>query len=186
MNKYVLLDRDGTIIVNKHYQKDPAITELIPNAREGLDKLRRAGFKLVVTSNQSGIARGYMTSADVDAVNQSMVRLLGGGDDYFAGMYYCPHVTADDCRCRKPGPGLAETAGAELGFSPEDAYVVGDRDADIEFGAGVGATTVLVRTGYGAATEREGKVSPDWIADDLLAAAEWILSREGVREGVKS
>lgn len=180
--KFVLVDRDGTVIVNKHYQKDPAITELLPNAREGLDALRTAGFGLIMVTNQSGIARGYLTRADLAAVNRSVIKCLKGGDDYFAGIYYCPHVEKDDCHCRKPRPGLAEAASVEHGFNLNDCYVVGDRDADIAFGKGIGAATVLVRTGYGKETERAGEVKPDYIADDLLDAAIWIIGREKGKE----
>ncbi len=176
--KYVLLDRDGTIIVDKNYQKDPALTELLPGAREGLDKLRAAGFRLVVTTNQSGIGRGILTLADLAAVNRSVVAALGGGDDYFDGIFYCPHVDADNCRCRKPLPGLVEIAAATLGFSPADCYVAGDSGRDVEMGQAVGATTILVRTGNGAATEKAGKARADYVADDLLDAAEWIIANE--------
>lgn len=174
--KYVLLDRDGTIIVNQHYQKDPALTELLPNAREGLELLRRSGYGLVMVTNQSGVGRGYMTMADVDAVNGSVAEALGGeGKAYFDGMYVCPHVEADGCDCRKPGTGMVLAAAGDLGFRPEECFVVGDRDADIEMGQVVGAKTVLVRTGYGAEEEKKGIVHPDFIADDLMDAAEWIL-----------
>ncbi len=85
-------------------------------------------------------------------------------------------MDADDCPCRKPRPGLILQAAEELGFSPADAYVVGDREVDVEMGRAVGAATVLVRTGYGAAVEREKLCAPDCVADDLLDAARWILS----------
>ena len=181
--RYVLLDRDGTIIVNKHYQKDPALTELLPHAREGLDALRRAGFGLVLISNQSGVGRRLMTSADVEAVNRSVAEHLGGGEDYFAGVYYCPHVDCDACHCRKPLPGLAKSASKELGFSLSDCYMVGDREIDVEMGRAAGAVTILVRTGGGRKAEAMEGVCPDFVADDLLAAAEWILAREASGKG---
>ena len=174
----MLLDRDGTIIVNKHYQKDPNQTELTPNAAEGLRLLRDAGFGLAVVTNQSGIGRGYLTRSDLASVNRRMIQLLGGKDDFFAGIYYCPHVEADNCRCRKPRPGLAELAAFDLGFSMPESYVVGDREADVELGNSVGATTILVRTGYGAKMEEDGACTPDYVADDLLDAARWIIKRE--------
>lgn len=175
-NGIVLLDRDGTVIVNKHYQKDPSVTELLPHAKEGLDRLRQAGFGLVMVTNQSGIGRGLMTEEDVAAVNRSVVEKLGGAADYFAGIYHCPHVDEDKCSCRKPGPGMVERAARDLGFSPrERCYVIGDRDADIGLGKAVGAATILVRTGSGRETEAAGRVTPDYVAEDLLDAAEWIM-----------
>lgn len=176
--KYVLLDRDGTIIVNKHYQKDPGETELLPNAAEGLHALRKAGFGLVLVTNQSGIGRGYLTRADLAAVNRRMILELGGDDKFFDGIYYCPHIEADGCRCRKPLPGLAELASYELGFAIPESYVVGDREIDVAAGDAVGATTILVRTGGGAKVEEVGLAHPDYVADDLLDTARWIIQRE--------
>ena len=176
--KFVMLDRDGTIIVDKHYQRDPDITELLPNARAGLQLLRSEGFGLVLVTNQSGIGRGKLDRSDLAAVNRRMIFELGGGDDFFAGIYYCPHTPDEGCRCRKPLPGLAELAAYDLGFSKAESYVIGDREADILMGDAVGASTVLVRTGHGAEVEEEGDVEPDYVADDLLDAALWIVRRE--------
>ncbi len=182
--KYVLLDRDGTIIVNKHYQKDPDETELLPNAREGLDLLRGQGFGLVLVTNQSGIGRGKLTRVDLAAVNWRMIDLLGGGDDYFDGIYYCPHLPEDDCFCRKPRPGMVELASFDLGFAMSECYVVGDREIDIQMGEMVGASTILVRTGGGRKVEENNLAAPDHVADDLVDAARWILQREEWTESV--
>lgn len=181
MKKYVLLDRDGTIIVNKHYQKDPAETEILPKAGEGLHLLKAAGFGLVLVTNQSGIGRGILTKTDLAAVNRRMILELEGDDHFFDGIYYCPHVDADACQCRKPRPGMLEVAAFNHEFPLSESYVIGDRDIDIEAGRAVGATTVLVRTGHGAATEKEGKVFADYVADNLLDAADWIIAREASR-----
>ncbi len=180
-NKFILLDRDGTIIVNKHYQKDPSLTELLPNAREGLDMLRAAGFSLAMVTNQSGIARGYFNRTELAAVNKSVIDKLGGSDTYFAGVYYCPHGPEDNCLCRKPRTGLVDAAAEQHGFLPSESYVIGDSKADIELGQALGATTVLVRTGYGSIVEQDRDLHPDYIADDLVDAATWILAREKAR-----
>lgn len=175
---FALLDRDGTIIVDKPYQQDPSITELLPNAKEGLEVLRRAGFDLVLVSNQSGVGRGLLTRDAVDAVNQSMLDKLGGLDGCFAGLYYCVHTPDDGCDCRKPGPGLAMRAAGELGFDLAGAFVVvvGDRESDIGLAAAIGAKSVLVRTGHGAEVEQAKLCRPDYVADDLLDAAKWIVA----------
>lgn len=177
VKQYVLLDRDGTIIVNKHYQKDPAITELLPHAREGLEALRAGGFGLILVTNQSGIGRGLLTRADMEAVNRSMAAKLGDSEGgYFDGIYFCPHVDADGCRCRKPGTGMIEAAVRDFGFDPRRAYVVGDSGRDIAMGRKAGAATVLVRTGDGLEAERKGGTVPEYVAGDLLDAAAWILA----------
>lgn len=173
--RYVLLDRDGTIAVDKHYQRDPAETELFPGARAGLERLRRAGFGLVLVTNQSGIGRGFITLAEMEAVNRSVARLLGG-EEVFAKMYACPHLPDDACDCRKPEPGMLLQAAAELGFRPEDAIMVGDRDCDIGMARAAGARAVLVRTGGGRECEAAGRVKADYVADDLPEAAEWIIN----------
>ena len=178
IRKFVLLDRDGTIVVDKCYQSDPEETELLPFAKEGLDLLRKHDFGLVMVTNQSGIGRGYLTRADLAAVNRSVIQELGGGDDYFAGVYYCPHLPDEGCRCRKPRPGLAELAAYDLGFGAAECYVVGDREADILLGDAIGASTVLVRTGHGREVEEVDEVTPDYVADNLFDAAQWIIRRE--------
>ncbi len=173
--RYVLLDRDGTVVVDKGYQRDPSLTELFPRSKEGLDRLKQAGFGLVLVSNQSGINRGYLTEADLEKLNHSIAEALGGSP-YLDAIYHCPHTPADDCDCRKPRPGMARRAAADLGFDPARAYMVGDRDCDVELGKAVGATSILVRTGMGAATEAEGgAAAADYIADDLADAADFIL-----------
>ncbi len=182
--KYVLLDRDGTIIVNKHYQKDPEETELLPNAAAGLHKLKQGGFGLVVVTNQSGIGRGYLTKTDLASIHRRMILQLGGKDDFFAGIYYCPHTPDAQCHCRKPKPGMVELAAAELKFAPPETYVIGDNESDIQMGNAVGATTVLVLTGKGRETELISDLDVDYIANDLLDAANWVIRREQWMEKV--
>ncbi len=184
--KYVLLDRDGTIIVNKHYQKDPDQTELLPNAAAGLHKMRDAGFGLVIITNQSGIGRGFLTKTDLASVNRRMIMDIDGRDDFFAGIYYCPHTPEAQCHCRKPKPGMVELAAAELKFAPPEAYVIGDSYADIQTGNAVGATTVLVLTGNGRETEQITDLDVDYIATDLVDAANWVIRREKWMEKVTS
>jgi D-glycero-D-manno-heptose 1,7-bisphosphate phosphatase len=169
--RFVLLDRDGTINVEREYLSDPAGVVLLPNAAAGLRRLRALGFGLIVISNQSGVARGYFKAADVDAVNARLAALLRAEDVVLDGIYICPHAPDAGCACRKPAPGLVLEAARQHGFDPRLAIMIGDKALDIETGRRVGARTVLVRTGYGRAVEAQGEPRPDYVADDLLDAA---------------
>jgi D-glycero-D-manno-heptose 1,7-bisphosphate phosphatase len=129
---------------------------------------------MVVITNQSGVGRGYYDMAHVNAVHERLRELLAADRVELNGIYVCPHAPDDGCNCRKPRTGLLEQATRELGFSPQESFVIGDKPTDVELGKAVGATTILVRTGYGNATEADPNVSPDFVADDLFAAAELI------------
>ncbi|MBY0523845.1 MAG: HAD family hydrolase [Gemmataceae bacterium] len=168
---YVLLDRDGTINVDRHYLADPDGLELLPHTLAGLQKLVEWSVGLVVVTNQSGIARGYFDQAALDAIHDRLRTLLARGGVALDGIYYCPHAAGDACDCRKPKPGLALRAAAELGFDLRRAFVIGDKPCDIELGRNVGATTILVRTGYGAEAEAEIGDRVHHVATDLWEAA---------------
>ena len=167
----VVLDRDGTIIVERHYLSDPDQVELIPGAVEGLRRLREMGLGLAVVTNQSGVGRGLFDTTRLDLIHRRMSELLEAEGVSLDGIYYCPHTPEDDCGCRKPRTGLLERASKELGLDFETAFVVGDKPVDIELGRRVGATTFLVRTGYGAEVIAQGPVDCDYVVDDLRQAA---------------
>ena len=177
MRRYVLLDRDGTIIVERNYLSDPAEVALAPGAGAGLRRLRRFGFGLAVVSNQSGVGRGMFGLDAVERVNARMRDLLRAEGVDLAAVYVCPHAPEEGCECRKPKPGLVVRAAGELGFDPTRAIVVGDKKDDVDLGHAVGAATVLLRQGHGAEAERDPACRPDFVADDLAAAAEWIVGR---------
>ena len=172
--RFVLLDRDGTLIAERHYLADPARVELLPGAAEGLRLLRAMDLGLAVVTNQSGIGRGYFDEACLERVHHSLQCLLENEGVALDGIYFCPHVPGAGCRCRKPAPGLVEQAARELDFAPQSSFVLGDKVCDIELGNRLGATTFLVRTGYGAQVEAEGAVEPSFIVDDVLAAVPYI------------
>lgn len=172
--RFVLIDRDGTLNVEKNYLSDPAELELIPGAGAALKRLRDAGFGIAVVTNQSGIARGYFDLDRLAQIHARLGELLAAEGALVDGIYLCPHGPDDDCACRKPLPGMIEQAAAEHGFDPARAVVIGDKEADVELGRGVGATTILVRTGYGRKTEAKGSRA-DHVADDLPAAVDIIL-----------
>jgi D-glycero-D-manno-heptose 1,7-bisphosphate phosphatase len=177
----VLLDRDGTIIQERDYLTDPRQIEFIPGAVQGLRRLSELGLKLVVVTNQSAVGRGYLDRAGLDKIHQKLRLLLQAEGVRLDGIYFCPHTPDDACSCRKPRPGLIERASKELFFDPKTSFVIGDKACDIEMGRNVGATTLLVRTGYGAQVTSDGTVSPEYIVNDLWDATrviERVLARE--------
>jgi len=185
MSRLVLLDRDGTLIEERPYLADPRAVVLLPGTAEALRALQRDGFRLVVASNQSGVGRGYFGLEAVEQVNRRLCELLAREGVTPDAVYVCPHRPADGCDCRKPGTRLLERAVRETGSSPANAFVVGDKECDIEMGRRAGATSLLVRTGWGQQTEDAGVARPDYIVDDLMGAARLILAAaEGsLREG---
>jgi histidinol-phosphate phosphatase family protein len=163
----LVLDRDGTLIAEKHYLADPAGVELLPGVVEGLRRFAANGYALAVVTNQSGIGRGYFDEHALTAVHAEMCAQLQRAGIAVHGIWHCPHRPEDQCGCRKPAPGLMVAALRELGYTPQQCLVVGDKPCDIELGRALGARTALVRTGYGAATEREGSCRPDVVVDSL-------------------
>jgi len=167
--RVVLLDRDGTVIVERNYLSDPNGVELLPNAASGLRRLRDMGYRLVLITNQSGIGRGYFTRETVDAIHARLNELLRAEGIEIKHIYVCPHTPEDQCSCRKPEPGLALQAAEDLQFDPRDAVVIGDKPCDIELAERIGAHSVLVKTGYGR--EFAESLKPEIMAEDLEDAA---------------
>lgn len=173
MRRLILLDRDGTVIANRHYLADPERVELIPGAADGIRTLNEAGHTVVIVSNQSGVARGLMTVEDVGKVLARMLALLAAGGAHIDRIYTCPELD-QTAPCRKPNPGMLEQAAAEFELPLHEAVMIGDDNVDIEAGRRAGCRTVLVRTGYGAEVEASESVRPDAVVEDLVAAADWI------------
>jgi D-glycero-D-manno-heptose 1,7-bisphosphate phosphatase len=166
-----LLDRDGTIIVERNYLSDPENVELLPYAASGLRALRSLGFGLVVVTNQSGIGRGYFTAETVDSIHSKLEEALSAEGVSLDGIYVCPHTPEEMCKCRKPAPGLALRAAADWGFRLNEAVVIGDKPCDMELGREIGARSVLVKTGYGALYSQSKSVDPDSVVSNLEEAA---------------
>jgi D-glycero-D-manno-heptose 1,7-bisphosphate phosphatase len=175
--RYVLLDRDGTLIVHRPYLGRVDQVELVPGVVEGLQNLSRLGFGLAVLTNQSGIARGYFTAEDVERIHAKIREELAAAAVVIDGFYCCPHVPEDHCTCRKPEPGLALQAAGELGFELAESFLIGDNACDIHLGARIGATTFLVRNAYGVAVPENENLDPDYVVGDLSEAARVISDR---------
>jgi D-glycero-D-manno-heptose 1,7-bisphosphate phosphatase len=129
---------------------------------------------LVVITNQSGISRGFFDEKCLGLIHQRLCDLLATEGIHLDGIYFCPHLPQDGCPCRKPRPGLLELAARELDFDPCSCFVIGDRSSDIELGQKVGATTFLVRPGYGEQVVEEITVIPDYVVSGLGEAAQVI------------
>jgi D-glycero-D-manno-heptose 1,7-bisphosphate phosphatase len=148
--RLALIDRDGTIIVDKVYLRDPDGIEFAPGAVEGLQLLRDAGFALVLITNQSGIARGYFDLATLGRIHDRLQSMLAVNELRLEAIYFCPHGPDDGCDCRKPAPGMVTQAMRDLGFSPEEAVVIGDSDADMGAAAAAGVKGLRVGASGGA------------------------------------
>jgi D-glycero-D-manno-heptose 1,7-bisphosphate phosphatase len=169
--RYVLLDRDGTINVEREYLSDPDQVELLHHAARGIQEMGRLGLGVVVVTNQSGIGRGFFDLDRLAAIHQRLGELLAAEGARLDDIVYCPHLPDEGCGCRKPLPGLVEEAARRHGFSADEAYLVGDKPCDVELGRAIGATTFLVRTGYGWRHALDATVEPHYVADDLWQAA---------------
>jgi D-glycero-D-manno-heptose 1,7-bisphosphate phosphatase len=190
MRPAVFLDRDGTMIEDVGYLDAIARVAFYPWTIDSIRALNRAGLAVVVVTNQSGIARGILDEALVEATHRHLSARLEAGAARVDAYYYCPHhprgtvaAFARECDCRKPARGLIERAAADLGLDPARSFVVGDKWIDVQLGRAVGARAILVRTGGGAAEERRppAGVAADAIVDNLAAAASWILRQSPIR-----
>jgi D-glycero-D-manno-heptose 1,7-bisphosphate phosphatase len=180
MNRAVFLDRDGTIIEERNYLCRVEELAIFPGAAAALGQLCRAGFKLFIVSNQSGVGRGYFTLADVEKVNQYLIRQLGRDGVRFDKIYIAPESPDVPSRGRKPSPQFLLDARDEFGVDLAQSYMIGDKLIDLECGWNAGVNQcLLVRTGYGAEAERASadKLGAAVVVDDLPTAAQWILKQ---------
>lgn len=181
MRAAVFLDRDGTIIRERHYLAEPSGVELIPGAASAIQSLAEAGFALVIITNQSGIARGLVSPAQYEAVHDRLTTLLAEHGVHLDGAYHCPHHPdwTGPCSCRKPELGLYQTAASELELDLSRSHFVGDKVSDVRPADALGGTGYLVRTGHGT---QEVAAAPEHVPvfDDLAAVARAILRRRPV------
>jgi D-glycero-D-manno-heptose 1,7-bisphosphate phosphatase len=186
MQRAVFLDRDGTILDELGYVTPSSEIKLFPFSAEAITRLTTAGFRVVVITNQGGIALGLYDQAFVDTTHAQLAETLAKGGAAIAAWYYCPHHPdgkvsefTGPCECRKPATGMLDAAARDLGLDLSQSWVVGDQWRDIELAHRAGARSVLVRTGYGRGLEADWPADiapPTTICDDLLAAADHIVN----------
>jgi D-glycero-D-manno-heptose 1,7-bisphosphate phosphatase len=178
VNRAVFLDRDGVLVEEKHYLHRPEDVVFFPDIGPALRRLADAGFILFVVTNQSGVGRGYFTMADVENVHQHIASELARHGVSFQKVYVAPEAPGEPSRGRKPSPQFLFDARDEFGVNLANSYMVGDKLIDLECGWNAGVNkSILVRTGYGAKTERDSAnlISKAAVVDDLAKATDWIL-----------
>ena len=175
----VFLDRDGTLIVEKHYLSDPGQVSLEKDVAPALSMLKGRGHALIVLSNQSGIGRGLLSEADALRVNARIAELLREQGVDILAWYMCPHAPELSCDCRKPAAGMARAASRDWKLDLSGCYVIGDKRADLELADAIGGTGILVTTGHGADSAGWAKANARPVVDSLLAAAQFIAARDG-------
>lgn len=183
----IFLDRDGTVSEEVGYINHVSRLKLFPWTAAAIRAINEAGLLAVLVTNQAGVARGYFKEELIGQVHERLVAELAREGARLDAVYYCPHHPSageppyrQACECRKPRPGLLLRAAGEYGVDLERSYMIGDKYSDVELARTVGARGVLVLTGYGRG-ELEYQsdawpLPPDHIAEDLLAAVEWILA----------
>jgi D-glycero-D-manno-heptose 1,7-bisphosphate phosphatase len=187
LERAVVLDRDGTIVSDPGYLGDPAGVRLLPGVAEALGALSRAGFLLVVATNQSGIARGRYGVGDYEAVERRVEEALAAEGVRLAATYHCPFHPegtvpeyAREHEDRKPSPGMWHRAARDLGLDLASSYSVGDGERDVVAGKRAGTTSILLAAGRDKwPLPVGGPYDPDFVARDLREAVVWILRREG-------
>lgn len=176
----IFLDKDGTLIDDVPYNVDPARITLAPGAVAGLRRLSRLGYRLLVVSNQPGVAQGRFDVGALEPVRLRLARLLSEQGVHLEGFYYCPHGPDEGCACRKPLPGMLLRAAAEHRIDLAASWMIGDILDDVEAGARAGCRTILIDNGNETLWLRSPLRTPTWIASDLDAAAQLIQATRGM------
>lgn len=186
MKQAVFLDRDGTLHEDVHFLRDPEDLRLFESAGPALRLLRERGFLLVVVTNQSGIARGYLDEDRLAAIHARLREQLAALGVTIDAIYHCPHHPEDareerhrvDCACRKPRPGMFLQAARELAIDLERSYAIGDAARDVEAARAAGVTALFVRSGRCKEPLWSPGEEPAASCEDLLEAARWIVQEE--------
>lgn len=175
----IFLDRDGTLNPDPGYIRSPDQFDLFPGVAQALAKLVRAGARLIVVTNQSGVARGLISMGELEAVHAKLRRLLGEADVRLDALYVCPHHPDESCRCRKPNTGMIDQAVRECAVDLTRSYLIGDHLRDMELAKRVGSRGILVTTGA-VLPQQVGELNasglvPDRVVPSFDEAAEWLL-----------
>lgn len=173
--KVAFIDRDGTLLEEVNFLSRVDDMVIFPFTSAALSMLKKAGFRIVVVTNQSGIGRGLFTTEDMRSIHKKMDELMPEMIDMF---HFCPHLPDAGCRCRKPNVGMIEDAYREFEVDLANSWMIGDKLLDIETGFNAGLRTALVKTGYGKGSVENLDRLPDIIADDLLAAVMQIIGTD--------
>ncbi|USX23248.1 HAD family hydrolase [Oxalobacteraceae bacterium OTU3REALA1] len=176
----IFLDKDGTLIDDLPYNVDPGRMILAPGAVAGLRRLSCLGYRLLVVSNQPGVAQGRFDVGALEPVRQRLAQLLSEQGAHLEGFYYCPHGPDEGCACRKPLPGMLLKAAAEHQVDLAASWMIGDILDDVEAGGRAGCRTILIDNGNETLWLRSPLRTPTWIASDLDAAAQLIQATRGM------
>ncbi|MDI6641746.1 MAG: D-glycero-beta-D-manno-heptose 1,7-bisphosphate 7-phosphatase [Elusimicrobiota bacterium] len=187
--KVVFLDRDG--VINKDligdYVKSWEEFKFLPRSLEAIRKLTENGYKIIIISNQAGINKGIIDKKNFSEINRKMIREIRQAGGKITKIYYCPHRPDENCSCRKPKPGLFLKAKKDFKLNFASCYLVGDKIADVIAGKSVGCKTILVKTGFGRIELKNrdiAQIQPDYIANNLFDAVNWILKNEGSQNSI--
>ena len=172
--RFVLLDRDGTVIVFKDYLSDTDEVVLLPGAADGMRRLRDMGLGLILITNQSAIGRGFINKARLAQIHHRLCALLKAEGVTLDAIYYCPHTPDDHCQCRKPAVGMVDQARSQFQFDPAQCFMIGDFDSDIELGRAIGAVTFRIQSPGNPVITLPQQVKADHTVDDLNEAADII------------
>jgi histidinol-phosphate phosphatase family protein len=175
--KAVFVDRDDTVNRDVPYCRHPDDFMLLPGVARGIKSLNKVGLKVVLITNQSGIARGYFTDEILASIHKKMANDLAEQGAHIDAIYYCPHHPDDNCDCRKPKPKLIYQAVAELHIDLSQSFVIGDRLMDIELATTVGCKGVIVPSGQGKEELKASTIIPDYVAPDFESAVQWVLKQ---------
>ena len=191
MERAVFLDRDGTIVEDVGYLHELDKVKFLPGASKAIKLINESGFKVIIITNQAGVARGYFTEEAVKEINKYIQETLAREEAFIDMIYFCPHHVEGiieeyrkDCYCRKPNPGMIEKATREFSLDLKNSFVIGDKISDIEAGHRAGCRTILLTGEDHSHNEKEGTTISDHIVPDLYQAVKWLteLSYQKARQ----